>query len=117
MPFWRAHFAPIWAYSCFIEIKKSADEQGVKPLSNIGTLAVLYFILQVLWRLPDPYWLISFLSFMPMIPANSVAIAVVKKVAPNRGDNSVFSRWNWLGLVLGGMLFVAAIIGVFVPQA
>ena len=113
MPFWRMLFAHLWAYSCFKEIQSSAKAEATQQLSSIGFLAFLYFILVLFWKLPEPYNLISILSFLPLIPANSAAIAVNKKVAPDHVENSAFSGLNWLGLALGGLLLLLALIGSF----
>ena len=71
-PFWRAFFCPIWAYSCFKEINSRTG--GGLP---IGLLAIAYFAISVVWKLPDPYWLISLFSFLPLIPVNSVALVKI----------------------------------------
>ena len=80
MPFWRAFFAPIWAYSCFKHIKTSAGKNNTQESLSIGFLAVVYFILQASWKLLDPLWLISIFSFALVIPANSVALNVNNKL-------------------------------------
>jgi hypothetical protein len=116
MPFWRAFFAPLWAYSCFKNVKLAAEEKGISPPSSIGLFAVFYFVLQALWRLPDPYWLISYLSFAPLIPVNKAALAINKKIGGENYENSKFTTWNWVGLVGGGLLFVFSIIGAFLPE-
>jgi hypothetical protein len=116
MPFWRAFFAPIWAYSCFKHIRTSAEENAIPGTLPIGLLAITYFIVQALWRLPDPFWLVSYLSFALMLPANSVALKVNTHLVPDYENNSRFSAWNWVGLVLGGSLFVLAILGLVLPE-
>ncbi len=116
MPFWRAFFAPLWAYSCFKHIKTVANENNIKESLSIGLLAFVYFILQALWRLPDPFWLISFFSFTLLIPANNVALELNKNFNAEFKNNEKFTGWNWLGIVLGGLLFVLSIIGTFLPE-
>ena len=105
MPFWRAFFAPLWAYSCFKHIKTSADENNIEESLPIGVLAFLYFIFQALWRLPDPYWLVSFFSFAFLIPVNSAALKVNRRLIADFTNNEKFSGWNWAGLVFVGLLF------------
>ncbi|QWT47082.1 hypothetical protein [Azospira inquinata] len=117
MPFLRALFAPLWAYSCFKYIKLAANEKGVPAPSLIGILAVFYFILQSLWRLPNPYWLASMLSFVPLIPMNAAALEINKKIEAIGSENSKITLWNWVALVGGGALLVFAIIGSFLPDA
>lgn len=117
MPFWRAFFAPLWAYSCFKYVKLAANEKGVPAPSLIGLLALFYFILQSLWRLPNPYWLASILSFVPLLPMNAAALEINKKIGAIGSENSKFTPWNWVALVGGGLLLAFAIIGSFIPEA
>lgn len=116
MPFWRAVFAPLWAYSCFKHIKLAAEERGNSAPPSIGLLAIVYFVLQAMWRLPDPYWLIFILSFAPIIPINTVALAINQNIGDKNYENSTFSTWNWVGLIGGGLFVVLAIIGTFLPE-
>ena len=116
MPFWRAVFAPLWAYSCFKHIKNSANENNVPESLSIGLLAIVYFVLQALWRLPDPYWLVSFFSFTLLLPANSVALNINKYLISDFKNNETFSGWNWVGVVLGGLLFILSLIGTLMPE-
>ena len=116
MPFWRAAFAPLWAYSCFKHIATAAKDRNTSAPPAIGMLAVVYFVLQAVWRLPDPYWLISFFSFVPLMPANSAARLVNRTLAGDTYDNAKFSGWNWLGLVVGGLFLVLALIGTWYPE-
>ena len=76
----------------------------------------MYFILVASWRLPDPLWLISFFSFAPIIPANNVAVEVNNKLITDFKNNKEFSGWNWVILVLGGLLFLLSLIGTFLPE-
>ena len=115
MPFWRAFFAPFWAYSCFKHIKTSAGENNIQESLSIGFLAVVYFILHVSWKLPDPLWLITFFTFATIIPANSVALNVNNKLINDFKNNDEFSGWNWVGLVLGGLMLLLGLIGTFWP--
>jgi hypothetical protein len=60
MPFWRAFFAPLWAYSFFKQVSNSARVNNVPESMPIGLLAIAYFAIHATVRLPDPYWLITF---------------------------------------------------------
>ncbi len=46
-PFWRAFFSPLWAYSCFKEIKAGAEECKIQEFLPIGLFAILYFLISV----------------------------------------------------------------------
>ncbi|MFC1552334.1 hypothetical protein ACFL6P_07175 [Candidatus Latescibacterota bacterium] len=116
MPFWRAAFAPLWAYSCFEHIKTSAGENNIQESLSIGPLAVVYIILIASVQLPDPLWLISSFSFAPIIITNNVAVKVNNTLITNFKNNKEFSGWNWVVLVLGGLLELMIIIGTFLPE-
>ncbi len=64
MPFWRAIFSPVWCYSLGKDVFKS---EGRADLTLLSIVAVTYLILSVVWRLPDPYWLVSVFSFVPLL--------------------------------------------------
>jgi hypothetical protein len=76
-PFWRTFFAPIFYYPLLIDIRASRGMSSPAPGSFL--FAVAFLIFQLAFFLPDPYWMISFFMFMPLIPA-------VVLIAPlNRG--------------------------------
>ncbi|MGH1374134.1 MAG: hypothetical protein ACRBBW_18985 [Cellvibrionaceae bacterium] len=113
MPFWRAFFAPLWSYSAFDHIQNEMNEQEI-PLNIYAALfAVLYFLVQACWRLPDPYWLISIFSFLLIIPANNATTRINQKTKPEFVQNSKLKGWNWVAVLLGVPFMALAIIGTF----
>ena len=116
-PFWRAVFSPIWAYSCFKEIKARAGECKIQESLPIGLLAIAYFTISVTSMVPEPYWLISLFIFLPLLPANSVALKVNRHSDAGYVQNGRFSALNWVGIVVGGVLLFFAIIATFAPNA
>jgi hypothetical protein len=116
MPFWRAFFAPLWAHSCFKHINASFTEGDSTKDLGIVSCAILYFLLYALWRLPNPYWLVSFLSFLPLIPMNNAAIQVNLKQSPTFDGNRNFSKQNWIGIIIGGVILLLTFIGMMSPD-
>lgn len=116
MPFWRAFFAPIWAYSCFKEIEDSALQNRLSETMPIVFLAIGYFITQALWRLPDPYWLLSTFTFVFIIPANNIGLRVNESINPSFENNSSFSGTNIIAIVIGGLLFVLGLLETLMPS-
>jgi fructoselysine-6-P-deglycase FrlB-like protein len=55
-----------------------------------------------LWRLPDPFWIISFSSVVLLIPANNVALEVNKNL-----DSEFKNKFNALFLGRGSMHAIA----------
>ncbi len=116
-PFWRAFFSPLWAYSCFKEIKVGAGECKIQESLPIGLFAIAYFLLCVTSMLPEPYWLISFVSILPLIPVNSVALKVSQHSDDGYVQNGRFTALNWVGMVVGGCGLIFTIIATFAPNA
>ena len=75
----------------------------------------LYFVLLLLWRLPDPWWLISIFSFLPIIPVIQTVVALHDAVAGSRDRNTRFSGLNIVGLVFGAIWVLLVLIGLFMP--
>lgn len=112
-PFWRAFFAPLWGFSLFGEIHAYAGRHGRHAGWSAGLLGALYLIWVALWRLPDPWWLVSLFSFIPLIPVQRTIndVAVQRGLVPNR----TYSGKHIVAIVLGGIFTLLAVIGTFMP--
>jgi hypothetical protein len=70
-PFWRALFAVFYCHSLFKSVQESAISHDCRSSVSPGWLAFLYVALTVAWRLPDPYGLVSLLTFLPLLPVQA----------------------------------------------
>lgn len=113
-PFWRTFFAPFWAFSLFRRISQVSDETGTGPFAH-QAYALIYFASFVTIRLPDPYWLIGILAFVPMIPVQSAATRVNKTVAPGAPLNDRYTLPNVVMIVLGLLMLLLVIVGMLIP--
>lgn len=109
-PIPRAIFFPFTAYSLFDHVRKSGIEL------QAGGLAVAVFLLNVSWRLPDPWSLVSILTFLPLLPARRAIERLNDEAAPDADGNTVIRGWNYAAVVFGGLLWLAAIAGYFLPD-
>jgi len=103
-PFWRAFFAPIWTYALFKEVYK-----GGKTSLGVAVF-VSYFMLQALWKLPDPYWLLSFLTIIPLLPV----VIKVNQINKNEDGPRSPTYWrfgwkHWLISLLGIPVFAFSV--------
>lgn len=113
MPFWRAFFAPLWGFSLFPRLQRIVTTYGgTAAWSGMG-LAVAYLILHLLWRLPDPYWWLSQLSIVPILMVQRSINDLNAAVAPDAPRNDSYSGANVVIILLGGILFLLAILGTF----
>lgn len=70
-PWARALFATIMSYSLFKHVSEKVNKLDKNEELNAGGLAILYFIFITLARLPDPYWWLSLLTIIPLIPVQN----------------------------------------------
>ena len=113
-PFWRAVFAPITGFWLFSIIAKYVKAHNMPAFPAI-LFAILYFILNNIYKVPDPYWLVGF--------ATVIIIGVVQdkinKVNEIYYPNAVQNPWtttNTLWAIPCTIIFVLAIIGTFLPD-
>jgi hypothetical protein len=112
----RAFFYPVTSYFLFRRIRENAQKVDGGAALQAGLLAIGVFVFSALWRLPDPYWFVSLLGFLPLLPVQSLANRINRKVAPHADSNSRFGGWNIAGMVAGGLLLALAIIGMFIEE-
>lgn len=112
----RAPFYPLLSYALFRRIREHARQNGVEPGFPAGFLAVTVFLFAVLVRLPDPWWLLTYLGFLPLLTVQKAVNALNRELAPEADANTRFTGWNIFGLVVGGILFAMAVLGSFVPE-
>ena len=112
-PVLRAFFAVLFCYSCFRRIREHGVSLGITPPLAAGALAAAWIITSVTWKLPDPYWLISLLAVVFLLPVQAYVNRINDTSVPDHDPNARFSGWNWLTVVVGGCLLVLAILGTF----
>jgi hypothetical protein len=115
-PVWRAIFSIIWAYSCFQYIEVEARKRGLTRTLSAGGLAAGWAILNLLARLPDPFWLVSLLAFLFLLPVQSLANELNAKVAPGADRNARFTLANIVWLVFAALMWLLLIVGLAMPD-
>lgn len=116
MPFWRAVFAYFFCYSLFKSVQASAE--AVSPHTSIspGPLAAGWIVVTLLWKLPDPFWLVTYLAVLVLLPVQKVVSGINESVAPDHNKNERFTSWNIVALVVGGLFFALIVLGTFLPE-
>jgi hypothetical protein len=116
MPLPRAIFAVFFAYPLFQEVRQIGRTAGVNAAASAGGLAFLFFILQATWRLPDPLWLLGFASVLPLALVQRDIAKVHRSLGVDPHVNDRFTWKNILGVVLGGLWILLAIVGLLLPE-
>jgi len=71
-PWARALFAPLWSFLCFSDLRDIAVSRRRELAFAPGLLAAVYFLLNLGGRLPGGMGLVSLLTFVPLLPINSL---------------------------------------------
>lgn len=115
LPVVRAIFYTLMFYTILTDI---SDKHGTKYLKNSfikGSLAISLLILGALWKLPDPYWFLTYLTFLPMLPA-VYAITEINSDVTAQHPAKKHSIWNFVAYIAGGpivLLMALSAIGFF----
>jgi hypothetical protein len=73
-------------------------------------------VITISWKLPDPWWVVTLLAFVPLLPVQSYINQLNLTVNPGCQVNSRFTVGNWVTIVVGTILGILAIIGSFIPN-
>lgn len=111
-PFWRALFGFFFAYRLFDRVRKH-PAMGEHSLPA-GLLTAAWVLLTILWRLPDPYWLLTYLAVFALVPVQRATARINAQIAPDHDRNARFTVWNWVGVCLGGLCFLFLVYATFV---
>ena len=113
--FWRAVFAPLFAISYFKHVKGLADAEGVPVFYSPVSFGVLYLGMSYLYKLPDPYWLIAYFSFVPLLFIQSTMVNHNLKCNYARYGSTAFGAKHIAVTIFGGLLFLLVIAGMVLP--
>jgi hypothetical protein len=116
-PFWRAIFSVFFCYALFKNVQESTDEYGGRQEINPGWLAAGYILMSMMYKLPDPFWVLSLLAFLPLLPVQGAINRINATVAPAAVRNTNFSVKNILGMVIGGIILTLAALDMAVPTS
>ena len=108
-PFWRAFFAPLWLQPLIVDINRTRDGGGITK-NHAVVLFVGYMVISGLWRLPDPFWLVSLLSFLPLLPVLTQIELLNVKCPQAIARNSAWTRRHWVLTALAGPLVLLVIM-------
>jgi hypothetical protein len=105
-PFWRTLFATIFCYSLFKTVKETATSSGIPARFSPGFLAVGWIVTTLMWRLPDPGWLVANAAVLFLLPVQKSMTDVNEALYPGHDPNARFTAWNVAAIAFGAVVFV-----------
>ena len=115
-PFWRAFFAPFWAFSLFARIAGQTGEQGVTVGWSPTILALGYLLMSAFVILPDPWWLLNLACFLPFLPVVQTIQRLNEREAATESRNEAYTGANVATILVGGIIVMLAVAGTFMSE-
>lgn len=121
-PGWRTAglFVPIYGlvliYRQLRDIRDFSREAGIDKNYSPGWISFSWIILNAFWKLPDPFWFLSFLSVWPLAFVQSILNLYWKKEQPELVERTKFSGGQIALIVIGGIWWILVFIGTFIPE-
>jgi hypothetical protein len=115
-PFWRTAFAFIYCYPLFEKIRSSAASLKIGQSFSVQVLAGGWILFSMLWLLPDPYGLVTFLSILFLLPVQQAANRINESLVPGHDRNDRFTVWNTVAVVIATLLFILVVVAIIISR-
>lgn len=116
IPWLWALFAHLLSYSLFKKVSFLIKDIDKKRKLEYFGLAIAYLIFGFVARFPEPYSLISLLSFLPLIPLQKAINFYWQKKLGKELKESKFGRWNYSWAIGGSIFLLLALVGTLRPD-
>lgn len=114
-------FIPIYSYVIlyrqFRDMKQWIAEKNIAFKQSPGELLCYYVGFNLLWRLPDPFWMLSLLSVLPFVFVQNALNDYWHAVHPDRPLRTTLSGRQIAAVVTGGIVWLLAIAGFFIRES
>lgn len=115
-PWARALFAPLWSFLCFSDLRDIAVSRHRELAFAPGLLAAVYFLLNLGGRLPGGMGLVSLLTFVPLLPINSLLRRYHREEGVDMQRMDRFGVWHILLLLFGAGFLLLGLVGLSLPD-
>jgi len=108
-PFWRAVFGYFFCYQCFSRIRAHAESLDLSQSVPAGPLATGWIITSLLWNSRS---ILAGLDVDISFHASGAGACnrINSTITPHHDPNRRFSVWNLVGIVVGAIFMILAII-------
>jgi hypothetical protein len=123
-PLWKSIALVIPIFNLFLMFDIGKMIEGVnwradpeRPQSNVlPWLGVASFIIGALWRLPNGFWMVSLLNFVPL---SIMHVSFARGQLAASGEAALPTRLHWIEWIVvavGCVFWTLAVIGVMLPD-
>ncbi|BDS13119.1 hypothetical protein [Aureispira anguillae] len=110
----RAFFSILFLHALFENIQKYAKSNHYTETYSSTILFIAFVAINMLSRLPDPFWLVSLLGFIPFMPPLKAYNYSVQNSDDYRAiEKEGFNSRQLIVLLLGLILWMLILVGIF----
>lgn len=109
-------YGEVLIYRQIRDIKDAAIATGCRSFSSPGAILAAYLAINSLLKLPDPYWLLSSLSIVPLAVVQSTLNRFWAKQQPGLDMRNSLTKGEWAVAIIGGVFMVLNLMGIFLPE-
>jgi hypothetical protein len=91
----------------------SAKKNSYGGIYDPTTLAILFFLTNIIYRAPDPWWLLGFISILTLNPTVKAMLHNNEKMRAKINTN--YSTGDIVALIVGGMFWFFVLLGMLSP--
>jgi hypothetical protein len=107
-------FCGLTAYFLFREVERASARSGGPPSVGAGMLAAGFFGLSAMASMPDPYWLVSLFTVVPLLPVAQLINRLNAQLRPRADPNSRFTAANIAWAAVGGIFLLLVVAGLLI---
>jgi len=108
-PLARAFFSPLFCYAFARTVNSAAESLRLGRVWP-GAIAILYWLIITLQRLPDPYWLICLFSFVPLLTVVRQIRRIHEVLRPGSVVVDGWGGWSYVSLAAGVLVTAIAVL-------
>ena len=108
----RALFSIFFFYELSEKVQKSAKSNGYEKTYSSGLMTILYILFSFSYRLPENYWLVGLLIFLPFLPLLEAILYNNQKIVPTGKINSQYHTGEIITIIIGAILWALVLIGL-----
>ncbi len=116
LPAMRSLFLIFFFYSLIQHVNATARSHDIKGQLSAGMLTSGFILFSILGCLPDPYWIIGYMSLAFVVAIQNLINQINIHEMPEASRNESYSGANIALIVIGGFWLLFALIAAFASK-
>ncbi len=115
-PLARAVFAVLFFHSLAARVALRSEAEGLSPRFSPVLLTTVFVVLALSPRLPDPWWLLSLGTAVPVLPIQRALQALDEAKGIDSRANRLFGGGEIAGFAIGATIWLLFLTGLMLGE-